>query len=127
MDMLDCWSFTCPWTFSSFQNLAILSLFCRYYLGRYLSELAKLVPLPYSRRRSSCYSDRLLHFSVTIARHYKDASHFSLFTAHVNRHTSKFICAIYCTHKISIFLFCYDYIFPVRKIFSWKDFSLKIK
>ena len=30
------------------QNVVSLSLFCRYYFGRYLSELAELVPLPYS-------------------------------------------------------------------------------
>ena len=30
------------------QNLASLSLFCRYYFGRCSSELAQLVPLPYS-------------------------------------------------------------------------------
>ena len=30
------------------QNLANLSLFCRYYFGRCSSELAQLVPLPYS-------------------------------------------------------------------------------
>ena len=30
------------------QNVASLSLFCRYYFGRYSSELAELVPLPYS-------------------------------------------------------------------------------
>ena len=31
-----------------YRNLAILSLFCRYYLGRCSSELAQLVPLPFS-------------------------------------------------------------------------------
>ena len=36
------------------------------------SELAQLVPLPYSRERSTCYSDRLHDFSVTIPRYYKD-------------------------------------------------------
>ena len=30
------------------QNAASLSLFCRYYFGRCSSELAQLVPLPYS-------------------------------------------------------------------------------
>ena len=30
------------------QNVACLSLFCRYYFGRCSSELAQLVPLPYS-------------------------------------------------------------------------------
>ena len=54
------------------QNVASLSLFYRYYFGRCSSELAQLVPLPYSRGRSTCYSDRLHDFSVTIPRCYKD-------------------------------------------------------
>ena len=54
------------------QNVASLSLFCRYYFGRCSSELAQLVPLPFSRGRSTRYSDRLHDFSVTIPRCYKD-------------------------------------------------------
>ena len=54
------------------RNLASLSLFYRYYFGRYSSELAQLVPLPYSRGRSTRYSDRLHDFSVSIPRCYKD-------------------------------------------------------
>ena len=54
------------------RNVASLSLFYRYYFGRCSSELAQLVPLPYSRGRSTCYSDRLDDFSVTIPRCYKD-------------------------------------------------------
>ena len=48
-----------------------LSLFDRYYFGRCSSELAQLVPLPFSRG-SSAHSDRLHDFSVTIPRCYKD-------------------------------------------------------
>ena len=48
------------------RNVASLSLFYRYYFGRCSSELAQLVPLPYSRGRSTRYSDRLHDFSVTI-------------------------------------------------------------
>ena len=33
------------------QNVAGLSLFCRYYFGRCFSELVQLVPLPFSRGR----------------------------------------------------------------------------
>ena len=51
------------------RSVASLSLFYRYYFGRCSSEL---VPLPYSRGRSTCYSDRLHDFSVTIPRCYKD-------------------------------------------------------
>ena len=50
------------------QNVARLSLFCKYYFGRCSSELTELVPLPYSQVRSTCYSDRLHDFSVTIPR-----------------------------------------------------------
>ena len=53
-------------------NVASLSLFYRYYFGRCSSELAQLVPLPFSQGRSTCYSDRLHDFSVTIPRCYKD-------------------------------------------------------
>ena len=46
-------------------NAASLSLFYRFYFGRYSSELAELVPLTHFHGRSTCYSDRL-HISVTI-------------------------------------------------------------
>ena len=55
------------------QNVASLSFCYRYYFGRCSSELAQLVPLPYSRGWSTYYSDRLLDFSVTIPRCYKDS------------------------------------------------------
>ena len=55
------------------QNVASLSLFYRYYFGRCSSELAQLVPLPFSQGGSSRYSDRLHDFSVTIPRCHKDA------------------------------------------------------
>ena len=54
------------------RNVASLSLFYRYYFGRCSSKLAQLVPLPFSRGRSTRYSDRLHDFSVTIPRCYKD-------------------------------------------------------
>ena len=54
------------------RNVASLSLFYRYYFGRCSLELAELVPLPFSRGRSTRYSDRLHDFSVTIPRCYKD-------------------------------------------------------
>ena len=61
------------------RNVASLSLFYRYYFGRCSSELAQLVPLPFSRGRSTRYSDRLHDFSVTIPRHYKDVYFNSFF------------------------------------------------
>ena len=54
------------------RNVASLSLSYRYYFGRCSSEQAQLVPLPYCPGRSTCYSDRLHDFSVTICRGYKD-------------------------------------------------------
>ena len=54
------------------QNVASVSLFYTYYLGRCSSELAQLVPLPYCRGRSTRYFDRLRDYSVTIPRCYKD-------------------------------------------------------
>ena len=54
------------------RNVASLSLFYRYYFGRCSSELAQLVPLPFSRGRSARYSDRLHDFSVTIPKCYKN-------------------------------------------------------
>ena len=54
------------------RNVASLSLFYRYYFGRFSSELAQLVPLPFSRGRCTLYSDRLHDFLVTIPRCYKD-------------------------------------------------------
>ena len=54
------------------RNVASLCLFCRYYFGRCSSEMAQLVPLPYSRGRSTRYSDRLHEFSVNIPRYYRD-------------------------------------------------------
>ena len=54
------------------QNVASLSLFYRYYFSRCSSELSELLPLPFSRGRSTHYSGRLHDFSVTIPRCYKD-------------------------------------------------------
>ena len=54
------------------RNVTSLSLLHRYYFSRCSSELAQLVPLPFSRGRSTRYSERLYNFSVTIPRCYKD-------------------------------------------------------
>ena len=56
------------------QNVASLSLFYRYYFRRCSCKLAQLVPLPFSRGRSTCYSDRLHDFSVTIPRCNEDVN-----------------------------------------------------
>ena len=54
------------------QNVASLSLFYRYYSGRCSSELAQLVPVPFSQGRSTRHSDRSHYFSITIPGSYKD-------------------------------------------------------
>ena len=54
------------------QNVASLSLVHRYCFGRCSSELAQLVPLPFSQGRSTCHSDRLHDFSVAIPICYQD-------------------------------------------------------
>ena len=59
------------------RNLVSLSLFCRYYFSRCFSQL---VPLPFCRGRSTCYSDRLLDFFITIPRCYEDVYVNSFFT-----------------------------------------------
>ena len=51
------------------------------------TELAQLVPLPYSRRTSTCYSDRLHDFPVTIHCCYKNVYVTFLFS---HRHTLEF-------------------------------------
>ena len=53
-------------------NVANLSLFCRCYFGKCLSELVQLVRLPYSQGWSPRYSDRLHDVSVNISKCYKD-------------------------------------------------------
>ena len=45
------------------RNVTSLSLSYRYYFGRCSSEQAQLIPLPFSRRRSTRYSHRLHDFS----------------------------------------------------------------
>ena len=81
------------------RNVASLSLFCRYYFGRCSSELAQLVPLPFSRARCTRYSDRLHDFSVTIPRCYKDVYVNSFFS-----HTAK----LWNTLPIECFSLTYD-------------------
>ena len=47
------------------RNVANLSLFYMNYFGRFSFELDELFPLPFSRWRSSRYSERLHIFSIT--------------------------------------------------------------
>ena len=61
------------------RNVVSLSLFCRYYFGRY------------SQERYTSYSDRLHDFSVTIPRCYKDVYVNSFFPG-TTRLTTGIIC-----------------------------------
>ena len=107
------------------RNVASLSLFYRYYFGRCSSELAELVPLPFSRGRSTRYSDRLHDFSVTIPRCYKDVYVNSFFprtarlwnslpiesfplTYDLNHFTSKVN-----RHLLTVVSFCGDFLYPL--------------
>ena len=47
------------------QNVAMLSLFYRYYFGTYYSELAQLVSLPFSRGRPTHYSQDITRMSMS--------------------------------------------------------------
>ena len=66
--------------FAHRRNVASLNLLYRFYFGRCFSELAQLVPLPFSRGRSTLYSDRLYDFSVTIRGCCKDVCVNSFFS-----------------------------------------------
>ena len=66
------------------QNVASLSLLYRYYFGGCSSELALLVPLPYSQGRSTYYSYRLHNFSVIIPKCYKGV-YVNRFFPHITR------------------------------------------
>ena len=85
------------------QNVANLSLFYRYYFGRCSCELAQLVPLPCSRGKSTCYSDRLHDFSVTIPRWYKDVYVNSSFSRTARLWNSLLIECFHLTYDISGF------------------------
>ena len=88
------------------RNVASLSLFYRHYFGRCSSELAQLVPLPFSRGRSTCYCDRLRDFSVTISRCYKDVYVNSFFprTARLFLEGGQLVIVIDCVIFLSPFL-----------------------
>ena len=85
-----CWtvgpSLAASWTLGS------LMKWCWYYFGRCLSELAQLVPLPYSWGRSTRCSDRLHDFFVTIPRCCKDVYVNSFF--HHTARLSGIICLL---------------------------------
>ena len=66
-------------TLSHGLNVATLSLFCRYCFGRCLSDLAELFLLPYLIGRSTCYSNMLHDFSVTILGCFNDVFFSSFF------------------------------------------------
>ena len=85
------------------QNMASLSLFYRYYFGRCSSELTQLVLLPFSRGRSTRYSDRLHDFSVTIPICYKAVYINSFFPRTAKRWNSVPIEFFPLTYNLNVF------------------------
>ena len=87
------------------RDVANLSFFYRYYIDRCSSKLAKLVPLPYSRGRSTCCSDRWHDFSVAIHRCYKDV-YVNSFLPRTARHWNSLpIECFHLTYDLSGFRF----------------------
>ena len=82
---------------------ASLEPLAHHYFGKCSSELAQLVPLPYSRGRSTRYSDRLHDFSVTIPRCYKDVYVNSFFPRTVRLWNSRSIDCFPLTYDLSGF------------------------
>ena len=99
-------------TLAHHQDVASLSLFYRYYFGGCSYEQAKQVPLPYSRGRSTRYSDRLHDFFVTIPRCYKDVNVNSFFTCTARLWNSVPIECFLLTYDISDF--CTEWI-PIKE------------
>ena len=97
------------------QNVASLSLSYRYYFGRCSSELAQLIPLPYSRGRSTSYADRLHDFSVTISRCYRDV--------YVNIFSFTAILSRTATHWNSLHIDCFPLIYDRKLWFLSKQIS----
>ena len=93
------------------RNVASLSLFYRYYFGRFSSELAQLVPLPFSRGRCTLYSDRLHDFLVTIPRCYKDGYVNSFFSHTARLWISLPMECFPLTYDLSGLKGCVHYIF----------------
>ena len=85
------------------RNVASLSLFYRYYFGRCSSELAQLVPLSFSRGKSTRYSYRLHDLSVTFPRCYKGVYVNSFFSRTTNFWNSLPIECFPLTYDISGF------------------------
>ena len=85
------------------QNVANLSLFYRYYFGRWSSEPTQLVPLPYSQGMSTRYSDRFHDFSVTTPRCYKDVYVNSFFPRTARLWNSLYIEYFHLTYDLSGF------------------------
>ena len=83
------------------RNVTGSSLFYRYYFGRCSLELAQLVPLLFSRGRSTRYSDRLHDFAVTIPRCYKDVYVNSFFPRTARRWNSLPIECFLLTYNLS--------------------------
>ena len=87
------------------QNVARLSLFCRYYFGKCSYELAQLALLPFSQGWSTCYSDRLHDFSAAIPRCYNDVYINSFFPCKARFCNSLLIECFPLTYDLNSFWF----------------------
>ena len=118
------------------QNVASLSLLYGHYYGRCSSELAQLVPFPYSCGKSTCYSDTSHDFLVTIPRCYKDVYVNSFFPSTARLCNSLLIECFPLTYDLNGFnrgsciLLCFNlfaFLFLDTQLFlksRWKTFSL---
>ena len=82
-----------------------------YYFGTCSSELAQLVPLPFSRGRSTRYFDRLHDFCVTIPRCFKDVYVNSFFPRTARLWNSLPIECFPLNYDLNGFKGCVRYIF----------------
>ena len=92
-------------------NVTSWSLFYRYYFGRCLSELGKLVPCYCSCGRSTCYSDRY-HNYATVSRCYKNVYVNNFFLPHTGK--------LWNYVPAECFSLIYDHVDTILNVIKWK-------
>ena len=105
------------------RNVASLNLFYRYYFGRYSSELAQLVPLPYSWRKSLSLSPSLsLSLCVCVCVCVYTLPPVGFFQLHnVFDIREKFGSTIFCCEYSVTFCQVPSSLFPSLSYFTSKD------
>lgn len=100
------------------QSVGSLSLFYSHYF-RCSFELAKLVPLPYSRGTSARYSNKLQEFSATIPTSCKDLWTNSFFSRPASLWNSLIVCFPLTSPNANGFKFIVNrYLFSLNPFFS---------